>query len=69
MADEIPKLKVRCPACRGWARWQENPNRPFCSPECKQRDLGNWATEKYRIPVRQQDPENESEIAPRHPEE
>jgi len=22
---------------------------PFCSPECKQRDLGNWATGRYVI--------------------
>jgi endogenous inhibitor of DNA gyrase (YacG/DUF329 family) len=23
---------------------------PFCSPRCKQIDLGNWLDEKYRVP-------------------
>jgi uncharacterized protein len=41
--------KVRCPLCKGWASWKDNPHRPFCSDQCRQRDLGNWATEKYRV--------------------
>jgi hypothetical protein len=28
------------------SRW-----RPFCSERCKLIDLGQWATEKYRVPV------------------
>jgi len=29
----------------------ENRWRPFCSERCKLIDLGQWATEKYRVPV------------------
>lgn len=28
----------------------DNPSRPFCSERCKMIDLGQWATENYRIP-------------------
>jgi endogenous inhibitor of DNA gyrase (YacG/DUF329 family) len=27
----------------------EAPFRPFCSPNCKLADLGNWMNETYRI--------------------
>jgi len=29
----------------------ENRYRPFCSERCKLFDLGDWAMEKYRVPV------------------
>ncbi len=29
----------------------ENKFRPFCSERCKLVDLGQWATESYRIPL------------------
>jgi len=28
-----------------------NPYRPFCSERCKMIDLGQWASESYRIPA------------------
>ena len=31
-----------------WTR--ENKFRPFCSERCKMIDLGQWATEAYRVP-------------------
>ncbi len=40
---------VRCPTCRRWTPWAGNPHRPFCSARCRLRDLGNWASERYRI--------------------
>lgn len=40
---------VRCPVCGKSVRWAHTPTRPFCSGECKKRDLGNWAAESYRI--------------------
>jgi endogenous inhibitor of DNA gyrase (YacG/DUF329 family) len=43
-------MKVRCPVCKRWVTWAESPFRPFCSEFCKANDLGNWATERYRIP-------------------
>ena len=43
---------VNCPRCGAQAAWsRDNPYRPFCSERCKLIDLGDWATEKYRVPV------------------
>jgi endogenous inhibitor of DNA gyrase (YacG/DUF329 family) len=42
--------EVRCPACRRLTPWDGNPYRPFCSQRCKLHDLGNWASERYRVP-------------------
>ena len=42
---------VACPQCGKEAVWSsENRYRPFCSERCKLIDLGQWATESYRIP-------------------
>jgi len=40
---------MKCPICKkdvalGDAEF------PFCSERCRLFDLGNWATEKYRVP-------------------
>lgn len=42
--------EVRCPTCRRVAPWDGNAYRPFCSERCKLLDLGNWASERYRVP-------------------
>ena len=42
-------MKVVCPVCRATVVWEGNVYRPFCSEACKSRDLGNWATERYRL--------------------
>lgn len=42
---------VNCPQCGKSVVWgNNNPFRPFCSERCKLIDLGQWATESYRIP-------------------
>ncbi|RMF16028.1 MAG: DNA gyrase inhibitor YacG [Gammaproteobacteria bacterium] len=42
---------VRCPTCRKPVQWKESSVwRPFCSERCKLIDLGEWASENYRIP-------------------
>lgn len=42
---------VACPQCGKEVVWNsDNPYRPFCSERCKLIDLGQWATESYRIP-------------------
>ena len=42
--------RVRCPACGKQALYSvENPSRPFCSPRCRNADLGAWASESYRV--------------------
>jgi endogenous inhibitor of DNA gyrase (YacG/DUF329 family) len=44
-------LMARCPICRRLAAPRtQNTAFPFCSPRCKQIDLGNWLDEKYRVP-------------------
>jgi len=44
------RKEVRCPTCRRVTPWDGNRYRPFCSERCKLRDLGNWASERYRVP-------------------
>lgn len=42
---------VPCPQCGKEVVWgAENPFRPFCSERCKMIDLGQWASENYRVP-------------------
>ena len=42
---------VPCPHCGALVAWSsENRFRPFCSERCKMIDLGQWATEAYRVP-------------------
>jgi endogenous inhibitor of DNA gyrase (YacG/DUF329 family) len=43
---------VNCPTCGQGVAWTaHNRWRPFCSERCKLIDLGAWATERYRVPV------------------
>ena len=42
--------QVRCPACGGDSLFAtSNPHRPFCSARCRQMDLGDWASERFRV--------------------
>ncbi|NIO39892.1 MAG: DNA gyrase inhibitor YacG [Burkholderiales bacterium] len=42
---------VNCPQCGTPLAWDYNSaSRPFCSERCKMIDLGQWASEAYRIP-------------------
>ncbi len=44
--------KVPCPTCGKPAVFgPQNKWRPFCSERCKLIDLGDWANERYRVPV------------------
>jgi endogenous inhibitor of DNA gyrase (YacG/DUF329 family) len=48
---------VACPTCRAPVRWQpESVYRPFCSKRCKLIDLGQWASEGYRVPATESAP-------------
>jgi endogenous inhibitor of DNA gyrase (YacG/DUF329 family) len=42
-------MRIRCPACGIETSYADNINRPFCSKECKNRDLLNWTDETYKI--------------------
>ena len=39
-----------------------NKWRPFCSERCKTIDLGDWASERYRVPT-QEGPEDKKDDA------
>lgn len=42
---------VPCPACGKKVVWSEQSKwRPFCSERCRTMDLGDWLTEKHRVP-------------------
>ncbi|HEY7914000.1 MAG TPA: DNA gyrase inhibitor YacG [Blastocatellia bacterium] len=42
---------MKCPICGEPTKWQENPDRPFCSERCRIIDLGNWSSEDYKVSV------------------
>ncbi|MDE3109349.1 MAG: DNA gyrase inhibitor YacG [Acidobacteriota bacterium] len=42
-------MEARCPICRKVTDSENNSDFPFCSERCRLLDLGNWASEKYRI--------------------
>lgn len=53
--------KVNCPTCGTKVAWlPENKWKPFCSQRCKLIDLGEWATEKFRVPVQEVDAPDET---------
>jgi uncharacterized protein len=42
-------MKHRCPICKAPTDSTIHEEFPFCSERCRQRDLGNWASEKYVV--------------------
>lgn len=42
-------MKHRCPICKTPTDSNTDSGFPFCSDRCRQKDLGNWATEKYVV--------------------
>jgi endogenous inhibitor of DNA gyrase (YacG/DUF329 family) len=50
---------VKCPTCKTQVVWNNDSLfKPFCSERCKLIDLGDWASEKHAIPVKNDfDPE------------
>ena len=44
-------LEHNCPKCnKVTSLAKDNCYRPFCSLRCMSYDLGDWATEKFKIP-------------------
>jgi len=41
---------VRCPICDTLFESTESQGMPFCSPRCRQIDLGRWLDEGYGLP-------------------
>jgi len=42
-------MQHRCPICKTPTDSAVNADFPFCSERCRDKDLGNWATEKYVV--------------------
>jgi hypothetical protein len=51
---------MKCPIC-GKEVAPEDPCMPFCSDRCRTIDLGNWASEKYKIEGEPLQPPDEHE--------
>jgi len=52
--EEAPRIKairkkVNCPYCKKITSSLEQGVWPFCSRRCQTADIGNWASESYRI--------------------
>ncbi|HJZ69021.1 MAG TPA: DNA gyrase inhibitor YacG [Blastocatellia bacterium] len=43
--------RMNCPICGKQTKWEDNPNRPFCSERCRIIDLGRWAGEEYHVSI------------------
>lgn len=48
----MTQKQIKCPQCGRLTFYStENPSRPFCSERCKLIDLGQWASESFKIPT------------------
>ena len=43
------EMKHKCPICKMETDSGVHADFPFCSERCRERDLGNWASEKYVV--------------------
>ena len=60
-------MKLRCPICKQPTDSETSPEFPFCSDRCRERDLGNWAMEKYKVAVPMMDESEPDEIKTNEP--
>ncbi|MFZ0638225.1 MAG: DNA gyrase inhibitor YacG [Candidatus Acidiferrales bacterium] len=42
-------MELRCPICKKPTDSDKDRDFPFCSERCRLMDLGNWASEKYKV--------------------
>ncbi len=48
----MSERQIKCPQCGLLTVYKlENSFRPFCSERCRLIDLGQWASENYKIPT------------------
>jgi endogenous inhibitor of DNA gyrase (YacG/DUF329 family) len=50
---------LRCPICDRPFESNDSTALPFCSPRCRQIDLGRWLDERYGYPLPRHDDEDE----------
>jgi hypothetical protein len=56
--------QIRCPICERMFDQAESQSMPFCSPRCKQIDLGRWLGERYSMPVERSEDDEDGEDYP-----
>jgi endogenous inhibitor of DNA gyrase (YacG/DUF329 family) len=50
LSDKRRTPVVACPTCQAAVAWTPDSRwRPFCSQRCKLIDMGQWASESYRV--------------------
>jgi uncharacterized protein len=53
---------LRCPICgKDVLPRPQNKAAPFCSPRCRQVDLGKWLNEEYRVPTNESPEEHKED--------
>jgi endogenous inhibitor of DNA gyrase (YacG/DUF329 family) len=57
-------MNLKCPICKQPTDSETSGEFPFCSARCRERDLGNWATGKYKIAVPMMDESEPEEAEP-----
>jgi endogenous inhibitor of DNA gyrase (YacG/DUF329 family) len=60
-------MKLKCPICKQPVDSDMDSEFPFCSDRCRERDLGNWAMEKYKVAVPMMDESEPEEIEANEP--
>lgn len=60
-------MQWRCPICKKPTDSDAEKDFPFCSERCRLMDLGNWASEKYKVSEPAAD-ESETPQSPRRNE-
>jgi uncharacterized protein len=60
-------MKLKCPICKQPVDSETSSEFPFCSERCRERDLGNWAMEKYKVAVPMMDESETEEIEANEP--
>ena len=60
-------MKLKCPICKQPVDSETNAEFPFCSDRCRERDLGNWAMEKYKVAAPMMDESELEEIEANEP--
>ena len=61
-------MEWRCPICRKPTDSETSKDFPFCSERCRLTDLGNWASEKYKVsePAMDESALDENEVPKSH---
>jgi endogenous inhibitor of DNA gyrase (YacG/DUF329 family) len=59
-------MTANCPICKKPTDSERDAEFPFCSERCRLLDLGNWASDKYKISEPAFNEPSAEEDEPRH---